>query len=210
MRLVTAAAAALALSALHVIRLGGCDSRASSLLAPRRRPGKGLRPATRLVLEIPVMEGCRNVPENAVVFKNMSVGMVGKSDFVLNGGFEITREAKDIGEVQIEFTKCREQQSANTCEHFQTWRFNKGVCSLLFKPNTMWSRFHDYVAPRPTCPVKVGQYTIRNATLDMKTLQSLPLPLEGNVWFVKFSQIEPSGKVHTCTDTELRFHRAKD
>ncbi|KAE8744345.1 hypothetical protein FOCC_FOCC009068 [Frankliniella occidentalis] len=169
-----------------------------------------MRPLTRLVVEMPVMVGCPNVPDNSIRFNNMSVALAGKNDFVLNGEYDILREAKDIAEVVIGFTKCREHQSANTCENFQTWRFNKGVCHLMYQPNTMWSKFHDYVTPRPTCPSKAGKYLIRNATLDMKAMQALPLPLEGNVWIIRFSQFEPNGKLHTCTDTELRFHRARE
>lgn len=101
--------------------------------------------------------------------------------------------------------------------------------------NKIFSKFNSHVNPRPGCPTRPvcsqdgtdksilaleialmsppvfqGTYHIRNATLDMNALQSLPLPLEGNVWFVRYKMIESDGRIHVCADTELRFHRVRE
>lgn len=63
-------------------------------------------------------------------------------------------------QIQIVLTKCKDHVSTNTCENFQTWRFNKNVCQFFFN-NKMWSKFQDNVSPRPDCPsVPVGSLDV--------------------------------------------------
>lgn len=195
---------------LASLSAAGSSGRDPDLLAPKKRPGKAPPGATRLTLEMPVMRECLDVPGNALRFRDMAVGMVGKADFVLNGVFDITRSAAGTDQIVVMLTKCRDHVSANTCEHFQTWRFQKGVCRIMFGDGSIGASFQKYVSPRPACPAVKGTYTIRNATVDMKLLQTLPLPLEGNVWLVRFIINESSRKVHMCSDTEMRFHRVRD
>lgn len=55
-----------------------------------------------------------------------------------------------------------------------------------------------------------GFYEIRNGSIDLKILQTLPITLEGSLWLVRATMMEDHNKVHYCTDFEMATHRVRD
>ncbi|XP_034235549.1 uncharacterized protein LOC117641892 [Thrips palmi] len=176
----------------------------------RKRPSRPSFLSSRLVAEIPFLRECQDVPTNSIKYFNMTTRLVGKADFFLNGAYEISRLAKDLSEIVIILTKCKEIVSANTCEHFQTWRFKKNICQNIFFGNQIWAKFNENIIPTPKCPAAPGTYQIRNATIDINVLQTLPMPLEGHVYRARHFMMEPNGVPHICSEAEIQFHRSRN
>ncbi|XP_026274714.2 uncharacterized protein LOC127751591 isoform X2 [Frankliniella occidentalis] len=185
---------------------------ATVVSASRKSPVHMLRLSglgSRLVVEIPEIHSCE-VANNAITFANVHMGMLNKVDFVVDADLNVSRAASSLREVVVELHKCRDAVSANTCEYFQTWRFKDRLCAEWNDPTKPWNSVLGSIEPRLDCPIKQGEYHIRNGSLDLRALQGLPIPLEGSVWKVRASTMEENHEVHTCTVIHMEPHRVRD
>ncbi|XP_026274962.1 uncharacterized protein LOC113204131 isoform X2 [Frankliniella occidentalis] len=173
----------------------------------QRRPG--LLQPSHLVVEVSKAASC-DVPGNSLKFFNIQTGMVSKVDFSISADFNVTRPSRYIDSILFQLTKCRESVSSNTCELFQTWRFENNPCKGFNDPTALWAFTLNMIKPRPNCPFKEGTYRMRNVTIDTSVVDKLPLPWEGNVWLVRMGFMETKTRFHMCTDTEMHVHRVRD
>ncbi|XP_026273957.1 uncharacterized protein LOC113203458 [Frankliniella occidentalis] len=166
---------------------------------------------SRLVVEYPKLEACRNEPSNAIQYFNFQTRMISKTETSMNVDFNVTRSVQNVDTIMFQLTKCRESVSSNSCERFQNWRFENNPCKGWEDPNAIWSPALTNVKPRLSCPFKEGTYHVRNITTS-PLLAKLPLPWEGNVWLVRFGMLDTKTKagMHVCTDMEMHFHRIRD
>ncbi|KAE8746692.1 hypothetical protein FOCC_FOCC006555 [Frankliniella occidentalis] len=124
--------------------------------------------------------------------------------------------------IRVEMTRCRDVVSSNTCEKYGNWRLQTEPCKVWMDPVAPWGGLIKGIEEDYRCPTKSvrrcaklriyarkGTYHIRNAVLDMKSLQALNLPLEGAVWQTKAFFLEPSGDLHYCFEGTFIFRRVR-
>ncbi|KAE8736702.1 hypothetical protein FOCC_FOCC017845 [Frankliniella occidentalis] len=175
-----------------------------------KRPSRpSLLQASRLVVEFPKLEACRNEPGNAIRYFNFQTRMISKTESSLNVDFNVTRSVQNVDTIMIQLTKCRESVSSNSCERFQNWRFENNPCKGWDDPNAIWSSALSHIKPRLSCPFKEGTYHVRNITTNTPLLEKLPLPWEGNVWLIRLGMLVTKTRYHVCAETEMRVHRVR-
>ncbi|XP_034252303.1 uncharacterized protein LOC117651873 [Thrips palmi] len=165
---------------------------------------------SRLVAEVPVLQACSGVRGNACVFEApIARSIHGRGNYTFSGAFNITRSAQHIAEILLDFTRCRDVVSSNTCEHFHTWRLHRNACRTWMDPEAPWASLVKAFSSSYQCPTKEGTYRMKDATLDTKGLSLLNLPLEGAVWQTTITFVEPTGSTHYCIEGTTVFHRVR-
>ncbi|CAH1395841.1 unnamed protein product [Nezara viridula] len=122
--------------------------------------------------------------------ENVTLAMLGRGKYVMNLVFKVTKTITG-GKLWVTLNKCK-TTSVGDCEYVLTYHLE--YCSMLSAKGP-WSGFLEASRPRFKCPMKPGNYMIRNASLDASQIMNI-----GSVaparwwddyhWRVKFELID--------------------
>jgi hypothetical protein len=112
---------------------------------------------------------------------------------VMNGNFELLQDVTGPLIYILLAQRCQ-IQSDDCDEPYPTARFDR-VCERFPERDQIWSSFMEGIKPPVQCPIRAGNYLLRNATWNFDSL--IVLPLEGYKWKVtlKFAQGDESNVI---------------
>ncbi|KAE8737403.1 hypothetical protein FOCC_FOCC017134 [Frankliniella occidentalis] len=173
------------------------------------RTGKAKSRGSHLVSRLLSVDMCRDRPS---AIANMSAVMRHLTGGTISVDVDmiVSRTAQSFSKFDMTLTKCRDAVSSNSCEYYQTWTYELGVCRVMSIPGMPWSASMSKMTPPFKCPFVKGVYHTRNATADLDAVLHIPIQWEGNVWRVNIMVYNQLKELHLCWVADLDFPRVKN
>ena len=124
----------------------------------------------------------------------------------LSGTMEVTEEVPGDLNLVVESNKC--DLEMKSCVKYNTFNIG-GVCQKFLDKKEFYSDVLSSITPPLKCPIKVGNYTLDERTLDLRIISFLPL--DGYIWVNSYklvsSQKGKPKKVILCLNAEIKIMR---
>lgn len=119
----------------------------------------------------------------------------------------VTEEVQAEVDFVIESNQCK--MDMKTCQKENSLNV-AGMCDMFKAKNTIYSSIFDSIEPPLRCPIKPGNYTLRESILDLSPIRLIPL--DGFVYVTTFRLVSgPKGtrskKVALCLNTETKIFK---
>lgn len=127
-----------------------------------------------------------------------------------SGNLIVNKEIK--GSFDLETSSKRCSLDLSNCEHYSKGKY-QNMCSVLNDQNSWYSSVLLGVKPPVKCPIKSGNYSLDDASLNLGLFKLMPM--EGYTWIVSFKVISTekingsvSRDVLMCLTTETKIVKA--
>lgn len=90
------------------------------------------------------------------------------------------------------------------CGHFQDLKITQ-MCQKLVDPYSPFSKAFADIKPPITCPIKVGNYSMIESSIDLSMITGLPI--EGHLWVVDIKWVT-GDKTILCIDNETKITKS--
>ncbi|KAK3918113.1 Katanin p60 ATPase-containing subunit A1 [Frankliniella fusca] len=164
---------------------------------------------SHLVTRLLSLDKCRDrahaVGNMTSVLRQIGEGMVS-----VDVDMTVTKTAQTFSKFDMTLIKCRDAVSSNSCEYYQTWSYDLGVCAVMAAKGMPWSHSMSKMQPPFKCPFLKGDYHTRNATAELDALMHIPIQWEGNIWRTKVALFNENKALHLCWVADLEFPRVKN
>ncbi|KAK3910974.1 Aminodeoxyfutalosine synthase [Frankliniella fusca] len=155
------------------------------------------------------MESCKDGSPNNLQIKSFTTVREKNGIAYYNGDFLIAKLLKSISKLEIRTTQCNDAVSFNTCSYLNTLSFSTAVCPLMVSEMMPWSSIVRAVRPSFRCPFDAGEYTLKNATINMAALEkmagsSLPEVL-GKIYLPVLRLFDETKQLYGCVKFKASF-----
>lgn len=126
-----------------------------------------------------------------------------------NGYIEASEDF--TGELVLVLDTSRCSLDMKTCEKFSN-RNIRNMCARFKEQNKFYSSAFANIKPPLVCPIKAGNYSLGDSSLDLSALALMPI--DGYVWLIKYRlvSVEDGGKsrrIIMCVNSEIKIVRTR-
>ncbi|XP_026290037.1 uncharacterized protein LOC113214781 [Frankliniella occidentalis] len=170
--------------------------------------GSSKRNKSPLVLYMLDGSAC-NQGANAVSWSKVWFSPKGSSR-LCNADFGLSRPAKSLRRIAFKIVRCSDSTiSYNTCEYFDTWKFEVSPCTLMRASKMPWTPWVTSITPSIYCPIKAGNYSFRDAGVSPEALAQFGIPLDNVIWIVTLTLFDNDAREYACVNYTLEFKRSR-
>lgn len=106
----------------------------------------------------------------------------------------VTVSEEILGNIDLVMETNRCTLDLKTCFKENTINF-KGMCKVFSMKNAFYSKVFDSLQPNFDCPLKAGNYTLRETSFDL--MFARPFPIDGHIFIMTFKWIQVDRKNKT-------------
>ena len=149
-----------------------------------------------------------NCPTETLMTAQLRMPSSNINIITFSGYVNLTKDIQGDMELVIEANRCT--LDLKTCEKYPGARI-KELCKRFSEKNKFYSSVFENIKPPAKCPVKAGNYTLKETKLDLSALAVIPL--DGYLWVVAFKILstDPGTKkkrLVMCLNSETKISRS--
>jgi hypothetical protein len=131
----------------------------------------------------------------------------GINQITYSGFSVISEQINGTLSMVLDVSKC--DLAMKNCEKSST-RTIPGICKILELKETLFGNIFQSVKPPLECPIKAGNYSLGDSSIDMRAFSMMQL--EGYVWAIKSRLVASDNdgrRTVLCVNTETKVVRTK-
>lgn len=127
----------------------------------------------------------------------------------ITGLITVNKEVTGAIDFVIESNKCN--FNLTSCTRTNAFNF-AGMCDMFKEKNAFYSPIFDSIEPSLRCPIKPGNYTLRESILDLSPVRYFPM--DGFVHVTTFRLVSGAKgnkpkKIVLCLNTEVKIFKTR-
>lgn len=146
------------------------------------------------------MDQCETPTPILVDMKVANNETTNKVNFSMN--LNVQEEVHGPLEIILVANRCDLKQKH--CGHFQDIKITQ-MCQKLEDPYSQFSKALAGIKPTITCPIKVGNYSMMESSIDLSMITGLPI--DGHMWVVEIKWMS-GDKTILCLDNETKITKS--
>lgn len=131
------------------------------------------------------------------------------NDIVYSGKLVVLEEIKSEIDLVLETNRC--SLDMKTCEKSTTLNIRK-ICPKLKEKDQLYSKAISMIEPPLECPIKPGNYTSKQSSIEFKKVALLPI--DGYVWIVTIKLVSSgtgnkAKRLILCLNAEVKIIKTR-